>query len=115
MSQNQKNLVDWEERIAALRGASDLEKAVWLAIAKIPLGQVRDYSEIAVLAGFPRAVRAVASAVGRNPFPVDLPCHRVIRKNGQLGQYTGGGPVRKRQLLLAEGVIFSSENLVHRN
>lgn len=82
---------------------SALEKAVWEALTRIPRGQTRSYSEVAAMAGYPRAVRAVASAIGRNPFPVIVPCHRVIRKDGSLGGFALGLDMKK-QLLKEEGV-----------
>lgn len=85
---------------------SQLEKAVWEALTRIPKGETRNYSEVAEMAGYPRAVRAVASAIGRNPFPVKIPCHRVIRKDGGLGGFALGLK-KKKELLRAEGIIFS--------
>lgn len=88
------------------KAPSKLEKAVWKALLKIPNGQTRNYAEVAEMAGYPRAVRAVASAIGRNPFPVKIPCHRVIRKDGGLGGFALGLKMKK-DLLRAEGIIFS--------
>ena len=85
---------------------SKLEKAVWESLTRIPKGETRNYSEVAQMAGFPKAVRAVASAIGRNPFPVKIPCHRVIRKDGGLGGFALGLK-KKKELLRAEGIIFS--------
>ena len=71
---------------------------VWEALLKIPLGQAVTYEDIARHVGMPRAARAVGNAVGRNPIPFLIPCHRVIRKMGQFGYY-GGGPARKKAML----------------
>lgn len=74
---------------------------VWEALLKIPSGQVTTYSEIARAVGNPRAVRAVGTAVGRNPVSWLIPCHRALRKSGGLGGYHWGLPV-KRALLAWE-------------
>jgi AraC family transcriptional regulator, regulatory protein of adaptative response / methylated-DNA-[protein]-cysteine methyltransferase len=71
---------------------------VWEALLKIPLGQAVTYEDIARHVGMPKAARAVGNAVGRNPIPFLIPCHRVIRKMGQFGYY-GGGPARKKAML----------------
>jgi AraC family transcriptional regulator of adaptative response/methylated-DNA-[protein]-cysteine methyltransferase len=71
---------------------------VWEALLKIPLGQAVTYEDIARHVGLPKAARAVGNAVGRNPIPFLIPCHRVIRKMGQFGNY-GGGPARKKAML----------------
>ncbi len=71
---------------------------------RIPFGETRTYAEMAVAAGSPRAFRAAGSALGANPIPVVVPCHRVLRTGGGLGGY-GGGLGVKRQLLELEGVL----------
>jgi len=71
---------------------------VWEALLKIPLGQAVTYQDIAQHIGMPKAARAVGNAVGRNPIPFLIPCHRVIRKLGEFGYY-GGGPARKKAML----------------
>ncbi len=75
---------------------------VWEALLQIPSGHVTTYSEIAQSIGKPRAVRAVGTAVGRNPVSWLIPCHRALRKSGALGGYHWGLPV-KRALLAWEG------------
>ncbi|MFW2589041.1 methylated-DNA--[protein]-cysteine S-methyltransferase [Sagittula sp. SSi028] len=75
---------------------------VWEALMRIPSGHVTTYSEIAQAIGTPRAVRAVGTAVGRNPISYLIPCHRALRKSGGLGGYHWGLPV-KRALLAYEG------------
>ena len=86
-----------------LRGASDFERAVWMKALEIPRGQVRPYGWIAAEIGRPRAVRAVGTALGHNPVPLIVPCHRVVRSDGMIGQYSLGGPENKRTILTAEG------------
>lgn len=81
------------------------ERAVLEAVARIPRGEVRTYAEIARAIGRPRAVRAVGNALANNPVPFLIPCHRVVRADGSLGNYSGGGPAVKRRLLEAEGAV----------
>ncbi|MEI7653542.1 MAG: MGMT family protein [bacterium] len=85
--------------------ATDFQKSVWLALLQIPRGSVVSYGEIARRIGRPKAVRAVGTAVGSNPFAPAVPCHRVIRSDGKIGKYSGtGGTEGKRKLLKVEGV-----------
>ncbi|MEU8306318.1 methylated-DNA--[protein]-cysteine S-methyltransferase [Actinomadura sp. NPDC048955] len=86
-----------------LRGLSDFEAAVLRAAAQIPRGQTRPYAWVARHAGRPKAVRAVGSALGRNPVPLLIPCHRVTRSDGTLGDYVFGSDAKER-LLRAEDV-----------
>jgi AraC family transcriptional regulator, regulatory protein of adaptative response / methylated-DNA-[protein]-cysteine methyltransferase len=79
-----------------------LQRAVWVQLAKIPYGTTVSYSELAERVGFPRAVRAVASACGANPLPLVIPCHRVIAKDGTLGGFSLGGVAIKETLLAIE-------------
>jgi methylated-DNA-[protein]-cysteine S-methyltransferase len=74
------------------------------ATARIPFGAVSSYGEIATQAGSPRAYRAAGNALGSNPIPIVVPCHRVLHAGGGLGGYTGGLD-RKRFLLALEGVL----------
>ena len=71
---------------------------VWEALLMIPSGQVTTYSEIANAIGSPKAVRAVGTAVGRNPVSWLIPCHRALRKSGGLGGYHWGLPVKRAML-----------------
>ena len=78
---------------------------VWAYLRKIPHGRVKTYSQVAKAIGKPLAVRAVASAIGKNPYAPKIPCHRVIRSDGSLGGYSGkGGLKTKRFLLKKEGI-----------
>ena len=86
-----------------LRGSTEFEQAVWLKALEIPRGQVRPYGWIAAEIGRPKAVRAVGTALGHNPIPLIVPCHRVVRTDGHIGQYSLGGPANKRTILAAEG------------
>lgn len=71
---------------------------VWEALLKIPFGRVVTYQDVAAHIGSPKAVRAVGSAVGKNPISFIIPCHRVIRKTADFGNY-GGGKARKKAML----------------
>ena len=82
------------------------QRRVWLALREIPYGRLWSYSHLAKRIGQPGAVRAVGNANGRNPLPIIIPCHRVIRKNGKLGGYSSGLEI-KRMLLKIEGVDVS--------
>ncbi len=86
-----------------LRGRSPFEEAVLRKALEIPPGEVRPYGWIAAEIGRPKAVRAVGSALARNPVPLVVPCHRVVRSDGHIGAYSMGGPATKRRLLRAEG------------
>jgi len=79
----------------------------WRYVMKIPKGTVKTYSQVAKGIGEPLAVRAVANAIGKNPFAPKIPCHRVIRSDGSLGGYSGKGGIKKKKLLLKrEGVTL---------
>jgi methylated-DNA-[protein]-cysteine S-methyltransferase len=82
---------------------TQFEQDVLNAALEIPPGEIRPYSWIAHQIKRPRAVRAVGTALGHNPVPVLIPCHRVVRSDGDMGQY-GFGRAMKRQLLDGEGV-----------
>jgi O-6-methylguanine DNA methyltransferase len=87
-----------------LRGHTDFERDVWHKALEIPRGEVRPYGWVAAEIGRPRAVRAVGTALGHNPVPLIVPCHRVVRTDGSIGQYSLGGPANKRTILEAEGL-----------
>ena len=86
---------------------TDFQIKVWNAISKIPKGKVKTYKELARSIRKPKASRAVANACSKNPFPIKIPCHRVIRSDGRLGGYSGKGGIKtKRKLLRNEGVFI---------
>jgi methylated-DNA-[protein]-cysteine S-methyltransferase len=74
--------------------------AVWKAIAKVPFGKTVSYGEIAKAIGKPQASRAVGAAVGANPTPLLVGCHRVLGSNGSLTGYSGGQGIKTKKLLL---------------
>ena len=80
---------------------------VWRYIKTIPKGQIRTYLDVAKAINNPKAVRAVANAVGKNPYAPKVPCHRIIRSDGNLGGYSGSGGIKtKKKLLKKEGITF---------
>ena len=86
---------------------TEFQLKVWNYLRKIPKGKVKTYLQIAKAIGNPKAFRAAANAVGKNPFPPKIPCHRVIRSDGKLGGYSGRGGIKeKRRLLNAEKVTL---------
>lgn len=86
-----------------LRGVKGFQREVLEALRQVPYGQVVSYGELARRIGKPGASRAVGSALGRNPIPIIVPCHRVVASGGRIGGYTGGLAI-KRHLLTVEGV-----------
>ena len=92
-------------------GGGTFARAVLESTARIPYGQVRSYAEVARAAGSPRAVRAAGNALAQNPFPILIPCHRVIKSGGLLGGFGGGGDL-KRKLLALEGLAFEGEKVI---
>jgi methylated-DNA-[protein]-cysteine S-methyltransferase len=86
-----------------LRSVSEFARDVLTAASTIPAGQVRPYGWVSARIGRPGAVRAVGTALGRNPVPLLIPCHRVVRSDGAVGEYAFG-PDMKRALLRAEGL-----------
>jgi O-6-methylguanine DNA methyltransferase len=82
-------VVDFSKIPIDLEGKSKFQKAVLQAARRIPYGKTASYSMLAKMAGYPRAVRAVGSVMRKNPLPIVIPCHRVIRKDGSPGAYAG--------------------------
>ena len=104
----------------AFKGAVDLvgltpfQRRVLEKIREIPRGEVRPYTWVAREIGCPRAVRAVGTALGKNPIPLLIPCHRVIRSEGSLGGYSAGGTALKERILTLEGVDLPELTLLRR-
>ncbi len=86
---------------------TDFRRRVWAALAAIPYGDVRSYGQVAAAVGDPRAARAVGNANHANPWPIVVPCHRVVASGGGLGGYGGGLDV-KRYLLDLEGAALAT-------
>lgn len=85
--------------------AAPFGREVLLACARIPFGRTSSYAEVAAAAGRPTASRATGNALGANPVPIVVPCHRVLRTGGGIGGYTGGLAI-KEHLLTLEGVLL---------
>ena len=80
---------------------------VWKYLKKIPPGSLKTYSQVAKGIGKTLAVRAVASAIGKNPYSPQIPCHRVIRSDGSIGGYSGKGGIKTKKFLLKkEGITL---------
>jgi len=94
-STNQVNLTQFQAKVLA-------------ATLVIPLGETRSYQWVANYIGKPKAVRAVGSALRSNPYPVIIPCHRVIKSDGTFGKYAGRQTKRKAQLLKLEREMLNS-------
>lgn len=82
-------------------------KKVYKVVLSIPLGQVRTYKWVAQKAGRPKAYRAVGQILKNNPYPLIIPCHRVIECSGNLGGYTGGKKIKKALLELERQIRYS--------
>ncbi|MBY0223539.1 methylated-DNA--[protein]-cysteine S-methyltransferase [Sporosarcina aquimarina] len=93
--------VDWS--------GTPFQNKVWKALQDIPYGQLVTYSDIAEIIGHPSAIRAAASAIGKNPLLLVIPCHRVIAKNGSLSGYRDGQQLKGR-LIRMEGNSFTSSS-----
>lgn len=89
--------------IDLLLHGTEFQVAVWKAVARIPYGHTTTYGSIASAVGRPTAVRAAGTAIGANPLPIVIPCHRVVAGNGGLAGF-GGGLERKKRLLELERV-----------
>jgi methylated-DNA-[protein]-cysteine S-methyltransferase len=95
-----------------LSNLTDFSAKVLKQACKIQRGKVATYSGLAAKLGTPRAARAVGTALANNPFPIIIPCHRVVRADGSLGGF-GGGLRMKRELLDREGVALNAEDRVN--
>lgn len=106
--------VDFGLDVIALEKCSGFQQRVLLAVLKIPRGWVSTYGRIARSLQVPRGARAVGRALSLNPFPIIIPCHRIIKSNGELGGFRGG--LRMKQTLLElEGIEFSQSGNVLAN
>jgi len=88
-----------------------LDDAIYELVARIPEGKVTTYAELAKAAGKPKASRLIGQILNRNPNPIVVPCHRVVKSNGDLGGYAYGSKTKKR-LLEKEGVKISKGGIV---
>jgi methylated-DNA-[protein]-cysteine S-methyltransferase len=90
----------WE--LLDLRGRTPLQGLVLKTVATVPHGTTRTYGQIAAQIGRPRACRFVGTTLARNPFPVVIPCHRIVRADGSPGSFSGGAELKRRMLALEE-------------
>ena len=89
-----------------LSGTTPFQQRIWRVTRLIPYGEIRNYGWVAAQAGNPLASRAAGQALGRNPVPIVVPCHRVIASGGKLGGFSGGLDMKKRLLALESQTIF---------
>ena len=105
--------IDGERRDFALpidwSAGTPFQRKVWKAIARIPYGRVRSYQWVAMGVGGKQFARAVGMALGANPVPIVVPCHRIIAHDGSLGGFSSGLPM-KRRLLSLEGTLIQLRN-----
>jgi len=92
------SFADMSAPLHLILNGTNFQIKVWEALIKIPFGTVVSYEDVAIQVGIPGATRAVGSAVGKNPISFIIPCHRVIRKTADFGNY-GGGTARKKAIL----------------
>jgi len=93
----ENGLKEFTQPISLTKG-TEFEKTVWFALKEIPYGETRTYKWLAEIIGKPSAFRAVGQALGRNPLPIVLPCHRIIESDGSLGGYSAGINIKRRLL-----------------
>lgn len=96
-----------------LSRATPFQRRVWQAARLIPYGQTRSYAWVAGQAGAPLAARAVGQALGMNPLPVIIPCHRVLASDGAMGGFTGGLEMKQRLLALEREGISKAGSCRH--
>jgi methylated-DNA-[protein]-cysteine S-methyltransferase len=104
-------IVDFSIARLDFEGLGGFARRVLLADSEIARGRVMTYGGLAAKLDLPGGARAVGNALARNPFPIVIPCHRVIRNDGRLGGFGGGLPM-KRRLLEMEGVVFDERGRV---
>ena len=103
--------VTFDEPLDPTIGTEFLRR-VWILTREIPRGQTRTYGQMARMAGSPGAARAVGQAMARNPWPIIVPCHRVLGSDGTLTGF-GGGVDMKRKMLQMEGALIADQQLLN--
>ena len=93
-----KSILDRTKQVELCLLGSKFQVQVWKALLKIPTGKVTSYTTLAKYIGKPKAVRTIATAIGKNPLCWLIPCHRVLKANGQLGGYHWGLNVKRKML-----------------
>jgi AraC family transcriptional regulator of adaptative response/methylated-DNA-[protein]-cysteine methyltransferase len=104
------SFVDNGSPLHLILNGTNFQIKVWEALINIPFGAVVSYEDVAIQVGRPGATRAVGSAVGKNPISFIIPCHRVIRKTADFGNY-GGGTARKKAILGWEAAILNTAHI----
>lgn len=95
-------------RLERVKGLTLFQKKVYTVVKQIPMGEVRTYAWVAKKIGKPKAARAVGTTLKKNPFTIIVPCHRVVRSDGSVGEYSLGKDL-KRRLLEAEGAVLKGQ------
>jgi len=90
-----------------LKGYTKFQKDVWKAARSIPYGELRSYGWVASQIGKPKSARAVGQALGANPIPIIIPCHRVVASDGSLHGFTGGLELKEKLIALERGFVNS--------
>jgi methylated-DNA-[protein]-cysteine S-methyltransferase len=99
--------IDFDDLEVDVSGEGEFTQKVLLELRKVPFGELVTYGRLAKKLGYGNAGRAVGQAVGRNPLPIIIPCHRVVREDGSIGGFSLGLTIKKR-LLAIEGVKLRS-------
>lgn len=97
------------QRAGTVSGASSFQRAIWKVTQTIPYGETRSYKWVAERAGYPGACRAAGNALGQNPIPIVIPCHRVITSQGKLGGFSAGWEIKAKLLSLENRHSSGSE------
>ena len=103
--------VTFSEKILDMSVCGEFQKKVLCQVMRIPRGRVSTYGRLAQKSRASKGARAVGNALAMNPYPLIIPCHRVIRSDGSLGGF-GGGLKMKKDLLLMEGITFDAKGRV---
>ncbi len=92
---------------------SEFERGVWLAVFRVPFGETASYGQIARLSGHGRAYRAAGTALSKNPVMLVVPCHRIIKSNGDVGSFSGGMGIKEALLRFEDIEITGQKVLQH--
>jgi methylated-DNA-[protein]-cysteine S-methyltransferase len=95
-----------------LSGLTPLQRSVLKAVSSVPHGEVRSYGQVAAQIGHPGACRFVGTTLAKNPFPILIPCHRIVRADGSAGGFYGGTDLKERMLLLEKPKLVSGQRAV---
>ena len=93
---------------------TSFQKKVWKELKKIPYGETRSYKEVALAIGHPQSARAVANACAKNPYAPSVPCHRVVRSDGNLGGYSAKGGIKKKGRTFNNGKPKCTQKMIQK-